>query len=45
LFKDLHKNLNLTILFISHNRGAVEYLCDRMADMENGTVNNITAAY
>jgi peptide/nickel transport system ATP-binding protein len=33
LFKELHKNLNLTILFISHNKDAVEYLCDRTAVM------------
>ena len=36
LFKELHKNMELTILFISHNKDAVEYLCDRMAVMENG---------
>jgi len=44
LFKDLHKSLNLTILFISHNKDAVEYLCDRIANMEMGAINNITAA-
>jgi ABC-type dipeptide/oligopeptide/nickel transport system ATPase subunit len=36
LFRELHKNLELTVLFISHNKDAVEYLCDRMAVMENG---------
>ena len=36
LFKELHENLDLSILFISHNRDAVEYLCDRVAVMENG---------
>jgi len=36
LFRELHKSLNLTILFISHNKDAVEYLCDRMAVMEKG---------
>jgi len=41
LFKDLHKNMDLTILFISHNKDAVEYLCDRIAVMENGAINNI----
>jgi ABC-type dipeptide/oligopeptide/nickel transport system ATPase subunit len=38
LFRELHKNLDLTILFISHNSDAVEYLCDRMAVMENGKI-------
>jgi len=36
LFRELHKSMELTILFISHNKDAVEYLCDRMAVMENG---------
>ncbi len=36
LFRELHKNMELTILFISHNKDAVEYVCDRMAVMENG---------
>jgi ABC-type dipeptide/oligopeptide/nickel transport system ATPase subunit len=36
LFRELHKNMELTVLFISHNSDAVEYLCDRMAVMENG---------
>jgi len=43
LFKELHKSLDLTILFISHNKDAVEYLCDRIAVMENGALNNIVA--
>ena len=29
LFRELRDSLGLTILFISHNTGAVEYLCDR----------------
>jgi len=29
LFRELRDNLGLTIIFISHNTGAVEYLCDR----------------
>jgi len=41
LFKELHKSMDLTILFISHNKDAVEYLCDRIAFMENGAINNI----
>ena len=36
LFRELHSNLGLSILFISHNRDAVEYLCDRVALMERG---------
>jgi ABC-type dipeptide/oligopeptide/nickel transport system ATPase subunit len=38
LFKELHDNLGLGILFISHNTAAVEYLCDRVAVMENGQI-------
>jgi ABC-type dipeptide/oligopeptide/nickel transport system ATPase subunit len=38
LFRELHKTLGLSILFISHNKDAVEYLCDRIAAMENGKI-------
>ncbi|MDR3020428.1 MAG: ATP-binding cassette domain-containing protein [Treponema sp.] len=38
LFRELHKTLGLTILFISHNKDAVEYLCDRIEVMENGAI-------
>jgi len=38
LFRELHKNLGLSILFISHNTGAVEYLCSRAAVMRNGSL-------
>jgi ABC-type dipeptide/oligopeptide/nickel transport system ATPase subunit len=38
LFRKLNKNTNLSILFISHNTGAVEYLCDSFAVMENGKI-------
>lgn len=38
LFRELHENLKLDILFISHNKDAVEYLCDRAAVMENGEI-------
>jgi len=41
LFRELHKNLGLSILFISHNKDAVEYLCGRIAVMEKGTINYI----
>jgi ABC-type dipeptide/oligopeptide/nickel transport system ATPase subunit len=30
LFRELRESLGLTIIFISHNTGAVEYLCDRI---------------
>ena len=36
LFRELHRNLNLSILFISHNNNAVEYLCDRIGTIKNG---------
>jgi ABC-type dipeptide/oligopeptide/nickel transport system ATPase subunit len=36
LFRELHKSMELTILFISHNKDAVEYLCDRITVMESG---------
>jgi len=38
LFRELHKNLGLSILFISHNKDAVEYLCSRIAVMDKGTI-------
>jgi len=38
LFKELHSSLGLSILFISHNKDAVEYLCDRITVMENGCI-------
>jgi len=33
LFRELRESLGLTIIFISHNISAVEYLCDRMVVM------------
>jgi ABC-type dipeptide/oligopeptide/nickel transport system ATPase subunit len=38
LFRELNEHLGLGILFISHNRDAVEYLCDRVAQMKEGTL-------
>jgi ABC-type dipeptide/oligopeptide/nickel transport system ATPase subunit len=38
LFRELHKNFSLSMLFISHNTGAVEYLCDRIVYMEDGRI-------
>jgi ABC-type dipeptide/oligopeptide/nickel transport system ATPase subunit len=41
LFRDLRENPGLSILFISHNKDAVEYLCDRVAVMEEGKITSI----
>ena len=41
LFRKLNRNTNLSILFISHNIDAVEYLCDSFAVMENGRINEL----
>jgi ABC-type glutathione transport system ATPase component len=38
LFRDLHKTLGLSLLFISHNIDAVYYLCDRIAVMDQGRI-------
>jgi ABC-type dipeptide/oligopeptide/nickel transport system ATPase subunit len=38
LFRELRESLGLTILFISHNIDAAEYLCDRIAVMKNGSL-------
>jgi ABC-type dipeptide/oligopeptide/nickel transport system ATPase subunit len=38
LFRELNKHLGLGILFISHNEGAVEYLCDRVARLIDGEI-------
>ena len=40
LFNELHTTLNLSVLFISHNKDAVEYLCGKVAVMENGRIIN-----
>jgi ABC-type dipeptide/oligopeptide/nickel transport system ATPase subunit len=40
LYRELHKSLGLAILFISHNKDAVEYLCDRIILMENGEIRD-----
>lgn len=39
LFKKLNKSINLGILFISHNKKAVDYLCDRITVMEKGKIS------
>jgi len=38
LFRRLRENYGLNILFISHNKDAVEYLCDRAVVMRNGRI-------
>ena len=38
LFLELHENYGLCVLFISHNKNAAEYLCDRIAVMEKGRI-------
>jgi ABC-type glutathione transport system ATPase component len=38
LFRELHEGLGLSILFISHNTAAVDYLCHRVAVMKNGRI-------
>jgi ABC-type dipeptide/oligopeptide/nickel transport system ATPase subunit len=38
LFRELRDSLGLTILFISHNINAAEYLCDRVAVMKDGSI-------
>jgi ABC-type dipeptide/oligopeptide/nickel transport system ATPase subunit len=40
LFHELRAGLGLGILFISHNTGAAEYLCDRIARMRNGSIES-----
>jgi ABC-type dipeptide/oligopeptide/nickel transport system ATPase subunit len=38
LFRELHRSLGLSLLFISHNTAAVEYLCGRIAVMKGGRI-------
>jgi ABC-type oligopeptide transport system ATPase subunit len=38
LFRDLHRELGLALLFISHNLDLVYYLCDRIAVMQAGRI-------
>ena len=38
LFRDLNQTLGLSMLFISHNSGLVNFLCDRAAFMESGVL-------
>jgi len=38
LFRELHSSLGLSILFISHNKDAVEYLCGRILEIKDGKI-------
>jgi len=38
LLNELRQNSGLAVLFISHNTDAVEYLCDRVAVMQEGRI-------
>ncbi|MDR1444272.1 MAG: ATP-binding cassette domain-containing protein [Treponema sp.] len=38
LFRELHQNLSLGMLFISHNLNLVHYLCGRIAVMKDGRI-------
>ena len=40
LFRELNHQLGLTMLFISHNLDIVDYLCDRVAVIQNGSLND-----
>ncbi len=41
LLKDLQGQLNLTILFISHDLPVIRQMCDRIAVLKNGKVCEI----
>jgi len=41
LFGKLNKSTGLGILFISHNKDAVEYLCDRIAVIKDGVLTEL----
>lgn len=38
LLKELQRNLGLTYIFISHDLPVVQYMCDRIAVMKNGSI-------
>jgi ABC-type dipeptide/oligopeptide/nickel transport system ATPase subunit len=40
LFGELHSALGLSVLFISHNKDAVEYLCGRILEMKDGKLTH-----
>ena len=42
LLKDLQEQLNLTILFISHDLAVIRQMCDRIAVLKNGKICEIS---
>jgi oligopeptide/dipeptide ABC transporter ATP-binding protein len=44
LFRELHRNLGLAMLFISHNLNVVYYLCSRIAVMYKGQIVELSDA-
>jgi oligopeptide/dipeptide ABC transporter ATP-binding protein len=44
LFRELHRNLGLAMLFISHNLNVVYYLCSRIAVMYKGQIIELSEA-
>ena len=42
LLKDLQEQLNLTILFISHDLPVVRQMCDRIAVLKNGKLCEVS---
>jgi len=43
LLKDLQEQLNLTILFISHDLPVVRQMCDRIAVLKNGELCEVAS--
>jgi peptide/nickel transport system ATP-binding protein len=39
LFLELRESLGLTVIYITHNISAAEYLCDRIAVMKDGSIS------
>ena len=42
LLKDLQQQLNLTILFISHDLPVIRQMCDKIAVLKNGQLCEVT---
>ena len=43
MLKDLQEQLNLTILFISHDLPVVRQMCDRIGVLRNGKLCEVSA--